>query len=450
MLDLDPAQEAAIQRFKTHGLTIITGGPGTGKSTVIDRLLTSLTKKKIKTLLVAPTGPAAAILKNVTGHDAYTIDMVLETATLLEEYRFARIIADESSMIPITKLDKLMNYIQPRRVCIVGDEHQLSCSEGESSVLETLVVAARDARTGLVITRLTRNFRQTNERSGLVRTLMEMSGERSRIPDATYPCLDEQFKVVTCDNRRDTITKAIQTYTLEMNRRGSIGVQFIAFKRDMVETINKETVNKDRIEISPGVTTGDRVVCTANKYNDNKEFIVANGMIGKTHLGFIRYTNGYKDLACVRTWEGKLVPLIKPKKKTKRRKKKKAKFYNSSDEDDEDDILDGDHDNDDGEYVYNKKREEHLLKNRILIFSTTFSPGRAITVHKSQGNQYNEILIIIISEWYRPPLQLLYTALSRSRGQGVYVFGTRDEIRQAFSAKFATYVDKSCVDSFLP
>ena len=137
-IDYSSQQLEAIREAATSGLLLITGGPGTGKTTILNGILELLGRMQLRCLLAAPTGRAAKRLSEVTGEDASTIHRLLEAGIdpATGKMFFARdeenplkcdaVIVDEMSMVDIQLLHSLLQAIpQGKRLILVGDPDQL-------------------------------------------------------------------------------------------------------------------------------------------------------------------------------------------------------------------------------------------------------------------------------------------------------------------------------------
>ena len=165
----DDIQKKAITTALSQNVVIITGGPGTGKTTITRGILQALQQSRQKVLLAAPTGRAAKRLSEATGKDAKTIHRLLEFKPPQGYQRNADhplegdvLIVDEASMIDIILMNALLNAIpEEMKLVIIGDTDQLP-SVGPGNVLRDMIES--DV---IPVVRLTRIFRQA-QRSRIV------------------------------------------------------------------------------------------------------------------------------------------------------------------------------------------------------------------------------------------------------------------------------------------
>jgi len=169
-LQYSPQQEDAIRQAASSGLLLITGGPGTGKTTILNGILLLYQQMGLKTLLAAPTGRAAKRLTEVTGEDASTIHRLLEagidphSGSLVfvkdadNPLKADAVIVDEMSMVDVLLLHSLLQAIPTGcRLILVGDPDQLP-PVGPGSPFSDML------RSGLLPSvRLTEIFRQAQE-----------------------------------------------------------------------------------------------------------------------------------------------------------------------------------------------------------------------------------------------------------------------------------------------
>ena len=202
-------QREAIRKAATQQLLIVTGGPGTGKTTVMSGILSLFDSMKVKTQLAAPTGRAAKRLSEVTEREASTIHRLLEAqfdeATGLmsffhdeeEPLKIDAMIVDETSMVDLQLMLSLLRALTPNcRLILVGDPDQLP-SVGAGNVFSDLI------RSGKIATvRLTEIFRQAQE------SLIVMNAHavnRGALPDLSRKDKDFFFM------RRRTAESLVQT-----------------------------------------------------------------------------------------------------------------------------------------------------------------------------------------------------------------------------------------------
>ena len=165
---LSEKQKEAIRAINDNNVTIITGGPGTGKTTIIKSIIEIYKQKKYKIVLAAPTGRAAKRMTETTGEEASTLHRLLEIGKVDEESLFKKdndykgapidadiIIVDEVSMVDMFIMSYLLDCIyQGTKVILVGDSDQLP-SVGPGSVLQDLITSNR-----IVTVHLDKIFRQ--------------------------------------------------------------------------------------------------------------------------------------------------------------------------------------------------------------------------------------------------------------------------------------------------
>lgn len=183
---LAPAQQLAVRRAIEEKLLVITGGPGTGKTTILRCIIQILDKKRLRILLAAPTGRAAKRMAEATGRGAKTIHRLLEWSP--QEGAFKRnpdrpleadlVIVDEASMIDLLLMNSLLRAVPLQSTLIlVGDVDQLP-SVGPGNVLRDIIASG----TAEVIT-LTEVFRQAEESAIVVNAHRINRGEFPRWPD---------------------------------------------------------------------------------------------------------------------------------------------------------------------------------------------------------------------------------------------------------------------------
>ena len=185
-IQLDTMQRQAVYTVATNGVTILTGGPGTGKTTTINAILEYFEAEGMDVVLAAPTGRAAKRMTEATGYEAKTIHRLLElNGELEEEERYARferneenplevdgIIIDEMSMVDIHLMSALLKAILPgSRLVLVGDENQLP-SVGPGCVLKDLISSGQ-----FPVIKLTKIFRQASHSDIVVNAHRINAGE---------------------------------------------------------------------------------------------------------------------------------------------------------------------------------------------------------------------------------------------------------------------------------
>lgn len=313
-IEFAEAQREAIIGAFDNGIEIITGGPGTGKTTIIKSIIEIYEKNKMKVLLAAPTGRAAKRMSESTGREAKTIHRLLEVGTSDDDKSFFGkgerdplegdvIIIDEASMIDIMLMQSLLKAIQlGTRVIIVGDVDQLP-SVGPGNVLKDLIES-----NFIKVVRLNAVFRQGKE--SLIVT------NAHKINNGEMPCLNKKDGDFFFDYKEDndeildTIIDLINRRLPKFNsrwdrlkdiqiltpmRKGVLGVQNL--NNRLQETLNPPSSSKKEKEVKEIVfREGDKVMQTKNNYQiewfrikgygDNEGKGVFNG-----DMGFVQSIN---------------------------------------------------------------------------------------------------------------------------------------------------------------
>ena len=287
-IDLAPSQTEALRQALCSRVLVITGGPGVGKTTLVNSILTLLRAKEVKCLLCAPTGRAAKRLSESTGLEAKTIHRLLE----YQNSGFSRnasnpldcdlLVADETSMMDVQLMSKLLQALPARaHLILVGDVDQLP-SVGPGAVLGDII------RSGAVpVVRLTEIFRQATSSRIIVNAHRINSGampesekdsdfffiereEPESVPATILELVAERIpKKWKLDPRRD-----IQVLC-PMNR-GSLGTT--QMNRTLQERLNPKRNGDPSVEkFGWEFRVRDKVIQTRNNYD--KE--VFNGDIGE-------------------------------------------------------------------------------------------------------------------------------------------------------------------------
>lgn len=183
-IDYDDVQLAAIRQAVTSKVMVLTGGPGTGKTTTTQGIIAALKKAGLRVLLAAPTGRAAKRMSEATGMDAKTIHRLLEYNPQ-DGYKRGdenpldgdALIVDECSMIDILLMNNLMKAVPvTMRLMLVGDIDQLP-SVGAGNVLRDIIDSQK-----IPVVRLTRIFRQA-QKSRIVMSAHAIN--QGRFPDTS-------------------------------------------------------------------------------------------------------------------------------------------------------------------------------------------------------------------------------------------------------------------------
>ena len=377
--NLSQEQQAAIQMALTHPVSILTGGPGTGKTTCLKALIQTLEMQHKKVALASPTGRAAKRLSEATGHPASTIHRLLEYSPLDGFQRNADnpldldfLIVDEASMLELLLTNNLLKAVRPgTNVLFVGDVDQLP-SVGAGDVLRDLIESQVAP-----VTRLTTIFRQAAGSKIITNAHLINQG---KFPEFSKGNGDFFFfPAEDADAARDWVIQVVteripQKFGFDPMRdiqvlspiyRGAAGVS--ALNDRLQEKLNPYATSKpERRLYGTLFRVGDKVMQTQNNYDKD----VYNGDTGFIHaLDLIEQTLSVD-------FDGRLV-------------------------------------------TYDWSEADQL----VLAY--------VVSVHKSQGSEFPVIVLPIVTQHYMMlQRNLLYTAITRARKLCVLV-GSRRAIGMA-------------------
>ncbi len=293
-LELDELQEKAVFESIKNGLFILSGGPGTGKTTTINTIIRYFVAEGLDIFLAAPTGRAAKRMTEATGYEARTIHRMLELSGTIDEDRNGRnvhferneenpleadvVIVDEMSMVDINLLQALLRAITPgTRLILVGDVDQLP-SVGPGQVLRDIMTAG--AFPTIVLKKI---FRQAEESDIIVNAHKINSGEQLTLDNKSrdFFFLERSDVNVIYKHMVQLITEKLPGYVgadsseiqvLTPMRKGNLGVE--ALNRILQQYINPPDAGKK--EHCYGETIfreGDKVMQIKNNYDLEWEIV---------------------------------------------------------------------------------------------------------------------------------------------------------------------------------
>ena len=383
-------QREAILTAVRDGLLVLTGGPGTGKTTTLNGILELFEKRKLKVLLAAPTGRAAQRMSEVTGRPAKTIHRLLEVVwgdndrqtfsrNMSNPLEADAVIVDELSMVDVQLFWGLLDALPLGcRLVLVGDSDQLP-PVGPGNVLHDIIACGL-----LPVVKLTRVFRQALE--SLIVT------NAHRIVEGKYPELgvtDNDFFFMKRENIFSAAETIVQLYSSRLpkaygynpikdiqiicpSKKGELGT--VSLNRALQKVMNPPSPDKDEFEFGARVyRQGDKVMQIKNNYD-------------------IVWTKGRETSSGI--FNGDIGTILTVNQNTRTMK-----------------IL-----FDDRTAIYpfeNLKELEHAY---------------AVTVHKSQGSEFEAVIMPVLGVvpqlCYR---NLLYTAVTRAKSKMLLV-GSKQQV----------------------
>ena len=400
---LDEMQKKAVKEAAGHGLLVLTGGPGTGKTTTINAIIRFFESEGAELRLAAPTGRAAKRMTEATGYEAQTIHRMLELTGMPEDDRegqpvhFERnaenpleadvIIIDEMSMVDIHLMHSLLMAVTAgTRLILVGDENQLP-SVGPGNVLRDIIRSGQ-----FPVVELTKIFRQASESDIVVNAHKINRGEQVEINNKSRDFFflkrydaDIIIRVVIA-LIQEKLPKYVEAKPFEIQvltpmRKGLLGVERL--NQILQRYLNPPDPSKKEKEIGQGLfREGDKVMQIRNNYQLEWEVRGRYGIpvdkgvgVFNGDTGIIRTINEFAELAEVEFEDGRYA-----------------------------------------QYTFKQLDELEL--------------AYAVTIHKSQGSEYPAVIIPILSG---PRMlmnrNLLYTAVTRAR-KCVTVVGSEETFRE--------------------
>lgn len=385
-LFLDEMQRKAVMEAARQGILVLTGGPGTGKTTTINAMIRLFESEGMTILLAAPTGRAAKRMTETTGYEASTIHRLLEVSGNPEEETiggFQRneenpldtdvLIIDEVSMVDLPLMNALLKAVMPgTRLILVGDQNQLP-SVGPGSVLKDIIASGC-----FPVVMLTKIFRQAGESDIVVNAHKINRGEPVILDNKSrdFFFLKRQEPNVIISVMLTLIQKKLPKYVnagiydiqvMTPMRKGLLGVERL--NQILQQYLNPPSPEKSEREYADRLfREGDKVMQIKNNYQLEWKIQTKYGLtvdkgqgVFNGDMGVVREINTYEETIAVEYDEHRQVV-----------------------------------------YPYSMMDELEL--------------AYAITVHKSQGSEYPAVVIPLL----QGPRQLyhrnlLYTAVTRAK-----------------------------------
>ena len=383
---LDDQQKAAVRQALTEGVLVVTGGPGTGKTTTINLMIQCFQAEDMDIVLAAPTGRAAKRMTEATGCEAKTIHRLLELNGGIENgesYHFEKnednpieadvIILDEMSMVDISLMYSFLKAVLPgTRLILVGDSNQLP-SVGAGNVLKDIIESGV-----FPVVRLSKIYRQEATSQIVLNAHKINEGEQITLNNRNRDFFffeKKDIRSVTAGviylvkNRLPEYVgvNPFEIQVLTPMRKGELGVEHL--NQVLQYYLNPASPDKEEREVHVGVfREGDKVMQIKNNYKiewkvvNRKGFSVEEGLgVFNGDMGVIRKINTFTEKITVVFDENRQV-----------------------------------------EYPFSNLDELEL--------------AYAITIHKSQGSEYPAVVLPLLNG---PSIlcnrNLLYTAVTRAQ-----------------------------------
>lgn len=418
-IKLGDLQRKAVYEAVESGLVIITGGPGTGKTTTINAIIKLFEMQNMEILLAAPTGRAAKRMTETTGMEAQTIHRLLELNGNPEEggsMRFERnelnpleadvIIIDEMSMVDIYLMYSLLKAVTVgTRLILVGDVNQLP-SVGPGKVLKDIISSEK-----FNVVRLSEIFRQAAESDIITNAHKINAGQSIRLDNKSkdFFMLSMSSSIQIQRALVSLIAEKLPPYVnatkydiqvLTPSRKGELGVENL--NKILQLYINPPSTDKRERQWGEVIfRENDKVMQIKNDYQIEWKIVTKKGLTIKEgsgvfngDCGIIREINEFAGTVTVEFDEGKLV-----------------------------------------EYTGATLEELEL--------------AYAITIHKSQGSEYPAVIIPLLNA-PRPLLNrnLLYTAVTRAR-KCVTIVGSENSVNEMIQNESEMKRNSGLVDSII-
>ena len=400
-IELDSLQRRAVVEAMNSGIMIVTGGPGTGKTTTINTIIKMFESEGMEILLGAPTGRAAKRMSEATGTPAQTIHRLLELNGVPDEnsvsMRFERneqnpleadaVIIDEMSMVDMFLMYALLKAIPVgTRLILVGDVNQLP-SVGPGNVLKDIIGSHM-----FNVVMLTKIFRQENQSDIVINAHKINNGEQVSLDNNSKDFLfvgrGEANQVIgaTLTLVKEKLPKYVNAQVTEVQvltpmRKGVLGVENL--NNVLQQSLNpKDDIKREKETASGVFREGDKIMQIKNNYQMEWEVRGGHGIVTERGMGVF---NG--DTGIIRTINTYMENM-------------EIEF-------------------DDGKWVtYSFKQLDEL------------ELAYAVTIHKSQGSEYPAVVLPLLTG---PRMlmnrNLLYTAVTRAK-KCVTIVGTKDAVEE--------------------